>query len=665
MTTSYTATYSPDDNKLRLYASSRLDPETYARVKALGFCWAPKQELFVAPMWTPEREDLLLELAGEIDDEDKSLVERAEERAERFDDLSEKRAGEAESARAAVSRVADGIPFGQPILVGHHSEKRARKDAERIRNGMDRAVKLWKAVGYWTDRAAGALRHAKHKERPDVRARRIKGLVSDERKRTATKEGLEKTLALWTKLHEPTSILKKNGGEATFVERAKAVTNYEPYGGRTVLLADGRKYTAWSALNDGLITPEEVQSQRLITLPIDLEQASRWLEHTANRLAYERAMLQESGGLVADKVDFQIGGRAFVGREWLVILRLNKTGGVVTSLTTNRRYGKVVQVEEVKGYTAPEAEDVEKVLAATKLPPMANYPEGAEPMTKAEWAKKHKDYKGSRVTAATETAGAHRRRTCVVRGDLVPIFISDEKVSNPPPVSSVKPTTVADIERIVEPRPEPTTPSDRQRTKAIAAAAVAELQSVGKVEVVVADQLFPTPTQLAETMAERLELREGSRILEPSAGTGRLLDAVKAQADSLGVRVELQAVEINRSLSEALGGKAKVAHGDFLEMCAADLGGRFDGIIMNPPFGKGVDVAHVHHALAMLKPGGRLVALCAGGPKQEDALRPLTQVDGGSWVPIGSGAFAEQGTNVRVVFLVINKASENADRMAS
>ena len=66
---SYTATYSAEDNKLRLYASQRLDSETYARVKAAGFKWAPKQELFVAPMWTPAREDLLIELAGEIEAE--------------------------------------------------------------------------------------------------------------------------------------------------------------------------------------------------------------------------------------------------------------------------------------------------------------------------------------------------------------------------------------------------------------------------------------------------------------------------------------------------------------------------------------------------------------------------------------------------------------------
>ncbi len=60
----YRATYSPDDNKLRLYAVSRLDPETYKKVHDAGFRWAPKQALFVAPAWTPGREDVLLSLAG-------------------------------------------------------------------------------------------------------------------------------------------------------------------------------------------------------------------------------------------------------------------------------------------------------------------------------------------------------------------------------------------------------------------------------------------------------------------------------------------------------------------------------------------------------------------------------------------------------------------------
>jgi hypothetical protein len=92
----YTATYSPDDNKLRLYSTSRLPTATYGRVRDAGFVWAPKQDCFVAPMWTPAREDLLLELCGEIADDDKSLADRAQERAERFSGYHDNRTRDAE-----------------------------------------------------------------------------------------------------------------------------------------------------------------------------------------------------------------------------------------------------------------------------------------------------------------------------------------------------------------------------------------------------------------------------------------------------------------------------------------------------------------------------------------------------------------------------------------
>ncbi len=90
----YRATYSPDDNKLRLYASLRLDEETYSLINKAGFRWAPKQELFVAPAWTPGREDVLLSLAGDIEDEDSTLFDRQEQRAGRFSDYSDRRAVE-------------------------------------------------------------------------------------------------------------------------------------------------------------------------------------------------------------------------------------------------------------------------------------------------------------------------------------------------------------------------------------------------------------------------------------------------------------------------------------------------------------------------------------------------------------------------------------------
>ena len=124
-----TATYSPEDNKLRLYSVARLGTETYARVKEAGFKFAPCQELFVAPMWTPGCEDLLLELCDEIGDEDTSLVERAEERSERFTEYSEHRSEDADRAQKAVAAIADGIPLGQPIRSGRPCGRGVRSGA--------------------------------------------------------------------------------------------------------------------------------------------------------------------------------------------------------------------------------------------------------------------------------------------------------------------------------------------------------------------------------------------------------------------------------------------------------------------------------------------------------------------------------------------------------
>ncbi|MBF8090700.1 DUF3560 domain-containing protein, partial [Klebsiella pneumoniae] len=175
----YRATYSPDDNKLRLYASLRLDEETYSLINKAGFRWAPKQELFVAPAWTPGREDVLLSLAGDIEDEDSTLFDRQEQRAGRFSDYSDRRAVESEQALAHVDSLASAVPLGQPILVGHHSERRARRHAQKIESGMKRAVMLFERAEYWEQRAQASLQHAKYKERPDVRYRRIKKIEAD------------------------------------------------------------------------------------------------------------------------------------------------------------------------------------------------------------------------------------------------------------------------------------------------------------------------------------------------------------------------------------------------------------------------------------------------------------------------------------------------------
>lgn len=65
--------------------------------------------------------------------------ERQEARKQRLLDRAAKARAEAARAEEAANRVASFIPLGQPILVGHHSEKRHRRDLDRIDRGLRRS----------------------------------------------------------------------------------------------------------------------------------------------------------------------------------------------------------------------------------------------------------------------------------------------------------------------------------------------------------------------------------------------------------------------------------------------------------------------------------------------------------------------------------------------
>jgi DNA repair exonuclease SbcCD ATPase subunit len=81
--------------------------------------------------------------------------ERLEARAERRRLWAEARGRDGEAARQRVHEIADRIPFGQPILVGHHSEAGARADQRRIENGMRKAVENWNMAERHESKADG------------------------------------------------------------------------------------------------------------------------------------------------------------------------------------------------------------------------------------------------------------------------------------------------------------------------------------------------------------------------------------------------------------------------------------------------------------------------------------------------------------------------------
>lgn len=173
------------------------------------------------------------------------------------------------------------------------------------------------------------------------------------------------------------------------------------------------------------------------------------------------------------------------------------------------------------------------------------------------------------------------------------------------------------------------------------------IKNGGPVEIVTAPQLFPTPCHIVEKMIDYADIEPDHTILEPSAGTGAI---VQALIDRGHAWEKIHIVEKDRHLCDLLTTKFKrVYSGDFLERESFELGGKFDRIIMNPPFKNGEDIKHIKHALTMLKPGGILVAICANGPRQGEQLQILAD----HWEALPPGTFKEAGTNVNAAMLVI------------
>ncbi len=606
--TTFDATYDAADDKLRLRVSSRLDDETYARVKAAGFGWAPKQDLFYA-VWTPSREDLLVELAGDIDDEATTLEERAAQRAERFTTYRGKRAADAEHARKAVASVADGIPFGQPILVGHHSERHARRDADKIESGMRRAVKLWETSQYWQDRAAGAIRHARYKELPAVRARRIKTLEAAKRSHERDLKASTAFLALWKKLDQDGSIRKTSGEPSTFQERAAHIANL-----------DRSMAGLWSEIESGKMIPAEAQARYSANHERIIAESNRWISHLDNRLTYERALLAGSGYQPPPKKPTKA-----------ALPLLNYSGKVKT-----------------RDYRRNAEDDVETELVG---------------ITKAEWAKIHADYKGTCVSSD----GTHRLRTAMLHRSghmtgLSIVYLTDAKQHARPDAATMKAhaekNEAARESLLARKRDEA-----RERLLASEARGPAREQAAHEaapfdalktalktgVQVVTAPQLFPTPPAFVARMVELADLRPGLCVLEPSAGTGNIVRAVLDAVDT-----EVLAYEINRDLCSLLertfpSWKLQVRCKDFLGV--TDFMGQYERILMNPPFANGADIEHVKHALRFLGRDGVLVALCANGPRQQAELRPLAT----TWEELPEGTFAEQGTSVRIALMTVRR----------
>lgn len=75
---------------------------------------------------------------------------------------------QADAAHEQARNMAQAIPFGQPILVGHHSEGADRRYRARISGGYDKSFALHKQAEHYADKAAAVGKGGISSDDPDA-----------------------------------------------------------------------------------------------------------------------------------------------------------------------------------------------------------------------------------------------------------------------------------------------------------------------------------------------------------------------------------------------------------------------------------------------------------------------------------------------------------------
>lgn len=174
----------------------------------------------------------------------------------------------------------------------------------------------------------------------------------------------------------------------------------------------------------------------------------------------------------------------------------------------------------------------------------------------------------------------------------------------------------------------------------------------------------PTPPELAFNLVSGLNIGSGDTVLEPSAGTGAIVDALAV------TRATVDAVENDRDHEYHLtrlqveGLIRSVTWADFLSLTPPDPAALFDtgdrplydAVAMNPPFHD--QTRHLAHALDWVKPGGQVAAIVSAGitfrtDKAIRELRERLEAYGASFRPLPKDTFADSGVKVHAVHISV------------
>lgn len=450
-TNEFTATYSVEDDKIRIYFNHFLDKEFYQHFVKMGFRKAPIQGCHFAT-WSAEREDFTIQIAQEIYAEGTTLIERAEAKAARCDMYAQNNANKANAFQDAARSIADRFNHNQPLLIGHHSEKKASRLKKQLESAKQSAMHHAQCVSYWLHKATGSERHANRKNDSTVRARRIKKLLADMRRQQRILNDAYRAIKLWEN-----KVGRYIDDPAKFKERVTVISGL--YCMSPSL--DGK--SCYALLKDSAVDPLDVYNLSLDHhyAIVNDEHHYRTINHFLNRLGYERAELGDialyEGELTpvllqeflrehgADSPIVTAGQNAFSAQS-NVPFPLHISSDICTEMRlTDEEWRSLMYAS---GY-----EVITKTKSAKQMAPLLNFAAGSiktrlhggkvlqcREMSKAEYDKIYHEHRGT----ALSDSGSFRLRIFL---DLPPgkmwggewcyVFLTDSKSHPIPQESSI------------------------------------------------------------------------------------------------------------------------------------------------------------------------------------------------------------------------------------
>lgn len=195
--------------------------------------------------YTVERD--INDVMPSVDQREADLANRMEQRQDRLAERADAWAGKAAATRKKATDVFDAIPFGQPMMPGHHSYKSDRNRRERAWNNLGKSYEQANYAGELGRQAETASHHMGARYSPVTVGNRIKTLEADRNRLQRELDGHERRFkdgcgqVAYVEKHEPAEGEHRERSHAKAAELDQQLTYWR--GVYAQLQAEGKAST--------------------------------------------------------------------------------------------------------------------------------------------------------------------------------------------------------------------------------------------------------------------------------------------------------------------------------------------------------------------------------------------------------------------------------------